>query len=69
MTLERQTVPHHNHWQSDANDTHPSVVLVMLRLHIARPFQMVESAYMRVDVTRGVVTATQGGGMLPGLRG
>ena len=64
--LERNTVPNHNHRQSAANDTHPSVVLVMLRLHIARPFQMV--SYGRERIHEGECYHEHVGGTKDGVQ-
>ena len=45
------TDPNHMKSERDARVTQASVVLVTLRLHIARPFQIVVSAYRSVNVT------------------
>ena len=49
--FDTMTVPNHKKSERDARALQASVVLVTLRLHIARPFQIVVSAYRSVNVT------------------
>ena len=58
-TKETNIVTYHTHRLSAARVIQASVVLVTFRLHIARPFQMVESAKTRVDVTMNALSVKQ----------
>ena len=57
--LETNEDTYHAHRLSADRVSHASVVLVTLRLHTARPFQMVESANRNVHVTKITESARQ----------
>ena len=57
--VETNIDTYHAHKLNVERAIHASVVLVTLRLHTARPFQMVESAKKRVNVTKTTASEKQ----------
>jgi hypothetical protein len=54
--VEMSTVPNQRNRLIAARTSHSSVVLVTLRLHIARPFHTTKSAYPSVRVAISIAT-------------